>query len=238
MAMKNPSKINHSERAKWEAELDSEVAFWKSVIAGEIPQFSEDIQNRLIPECELSPSIANKLADFPQGSTIKILDVGSGPLTSLGKVLPGQKLQITAVDPLAEKYRLILNKAGITPPIWTIPGEAEKLTDQFNENQFDMVYSRNALDHSYDALEAIRQCLRVAKPNAPVILEHAVNEAERQRYDGLHQWNFSQENNQFILWNSNKRINVNNEFNQFASIEIDFFTDEWMNLTLRKKESA
>jgi hypothetical protein len=97
-----------------------------------------------------------------------------------------------------------------------------------------MVYSRNALDHSYDALEAIRQCLLVAKPNAPVILEHAVNEAERQSYHGLHQWNFCQENNQFILWNAKERINVNEAFKNFAAIKIEFYVEEWINVSLRK----
>ena len=37
------------------------------------------------------------------------------------------------------------------------PVEAEHLLEHFGHDRFDLVHSRNAIDHTYDALEAIRQ---------------------------------------------------------------------------------
>ncbi len=101
-------RIHSSVKAKWKSGLKSETAFWEQVISGKVSDHAEDIQNRLNPVSELCPTLAYQLRDIPPGSTIKILDVGAGPLTALGKVLSGQNLLITAVDPLADKYRSII----------------------------------------------------------------------------------------------------------------------------------
>ena len=79
---------------------------------------------------------------------------------------------------------------------------------QFGENRFDMVFSRNALDHSADPLAGIRQCLLTAKPGCHVVLMHFLNEAKLQNYQGLHQWNFDWRNGQFIIWNPRQEIDV------------------------------
>ncbi len=57
---------------------------------------------------------------------IRILDVGAGPLTVLGKRLTGVQIDITAVDPLAGDYGTLLQRHGIAPPIRTQWCEGER----------------------------------------------------------------------------------------------------------------
>jgi len=48
-------------------------------------------------------------------------------------------------------------------------------------NEFDLVIARNSLDHARDSLVAIQRMLFVAKPNSYVLLDHRVNEGEKQK---------------------------------------------------------
>jgi SAM-dependent methyltransferase len=126
----------------------------------------------------------------------------------LGFVWPGRTVEITAVDPLADRYDAALARAGLTPPVRTIKGEAERLTEQFPREHFDITFCHNALDHSYDPLGAIQQMLLVTRRAGCVRLEHAVNEGEFEKYTGLHQWNFCAQEGRFAIWSPTTRIDV------------------------------
>ena len=78
---------------------------------------------------------------------------------------------------------------GRRPGVVTGRGDAETLTDSFPEQSFDLIYCRNALDHSRDPLLGIRQMVKVCKVDGCCWLCHSTNEGEKQRYRGLHQWN-------------------------------------------------
>jgi ubiquinone/menaquinone biosynthesis C-methylase UbiE len=78
-------------------------------------------------------------------------------------------------------------------------GEAEQISQTYAENSFDLVHAANSLDHSHDPVAAIKAAVRVVKPGGCVYLEHILNEGDRERYGGLHQWNFGVESNSFTI---------------------------------------
>jgi hypothetical protein len=64
------------------------------------------------------------------------------------------------------------------------------LTEKVGENVFEIAYSRNALDHSYDPLKCIQEMVRATKEGGHVILQVFEREGSRERWEGLHKWNF------------------------------------------------
>lgn len=134
---------------------------------------------------------------------LRILDMGSGPLTTLGTCWPDKKLEIVAVDPLASEYDRVLEELKITPPIRAVAGTSEGLLEQFGEAAFDFAHSSNALDHAYDPLLSIRNMVLAVKPACLVYLYHFENEAEKENFNGLHQWNFFARKGDMIISTGN-----------------------------------
>lgn len=164
---------------------------------------------------------AQELLAAPPGATVRLLDVGAGPVTQLGKVWPGRTVLITATDPLANEYNDLLDQARIIPPVRTRLGHGETLSQQFHPNTFDFVCAINALDHSYDPLLVIQGMVDVAKPGSWVKLIHFVNEAEAAGYTGLHQWNFALEDGEFIVWNQRERVRARDRLQRVAEIRCE-----------------
>jgi SAM-dependent methyltransferase len=206
--------------AAWEAGKDHEVSFWERYLVTEGLYWPEDYKFRLDLEQPLQSYVVRFL-NAPPGTTVSILDVGAGPLTRLGKRWQGHTVHITAVDPLADKYKRLLAEVGITPPVQTQPGEVERLSELFSANRFDLVHMRNALDHSYDPLLGIQQMLDVVKPKGYVVLRHVANEGENEDYRGFHQWNFCADNGRFVIWNRNTRLSVNDALDGLAQITVE-----------------
>jgi len=169
------------------------------------------------PDSEIQDYIKN-LLKVTHDTNIKILDVGAGPVTMLGKKWNGKEIEITSVDPLAEKYNELLNKNNINPPVRTQVGFAERLTGQFEENSFDIVHAINSLDHCFNPLRAMEQMLTVVKKGSYVVLYHSINEGKKHNYSGLHQWNFYEVGGNFYISNSKLNININKEFESRAEV--------------------
>ncbi|HEY1739547.1 MAG TPA: methyltransferase domain-containing protein, partial [Acidimicrobiia bacterium] len=185
----------------WKAALNSEVRFWERTLKN-----WNQLNDRFDPEQPLIDALAQLVtAKAPSGSTVKVIDVGAGLITCIGKKLPGYTIENTAVDALGDEYRGVLERAGVVPPVWTEQCESEKLSQKFGENVFDLSYARNTIDHSYDPLLAIREMVRIVKPGGAAMLEHAPDEAEEENYLGLHQWNLRCENGRFIVWRRDTR---------------------------------
>ena len=94
------------------------------------------------------------------------------------------------------------------PPIKTIQLQTEKLSEKFKKEQFDFVFCRNALDHHHDPMLSIKQMLYVLNKKGFILLEHRTNEAEIEKYVGLHQFNLCVKDNDFYIWNKKEEINI------------------------------
>lgn len=209
----------------WEAELPEEVAFWKTWInEDDLPgeewkavSWKEERRARFDPSTPLQ-HWAQELISAAPGATVRLLDVGAGPVTQLGKLWPDRTVRITAIDPLANEYNELLDEARIIPPVRTRFGHGETLTQQFSPNTFDFVCAINALDHSYDPLFVIQGMVDVVKPGSWVKLIHFVNEAEAAGYTGLHQWNFALEEGEFVIWSQREHIRVRDRLHNASEV--------------------
>jgi SAM-dependent methyltransferase len=172
---------------KWKAGLRSEIVWWDDYFRTKGLWCPDEYRDSLDPDLPLQ---LRPTALLPPERDAHILDVGAGPLTYLGRKASGRQLQITAVDPLADEYDKILHKYGIQPVVRTQRLEAEDLTKRFSANTFDLCVAHNSLDHAHNPERAVLQMIDVVKRGRYVLLEHARNEAEQQKYSGLHQWNF------------------------------------------------
>ena len=83
-------------------------------------------------------------ADQAADGTIRILDVGCGPLTTLGKVWEGHSIEITAVDPLAKGYEAIMKSSDSYRPCRWSRGPAKTPASLFPPDWFDYVHCENA----------------------------------------------------------------------------------------------
>jgi len=213
-------------KAIWRANLHTEVGHWDEWFATRGGRRPELYLKKLDPNRELDPLLAKLLP--PGDQPVDLLDVGAGPLTVLGKTYKGRTLRIVAVDPLAMAYDRLLSKHGITPLVRTIRGDAERLSAQFGGESFDLVYARNSIDHAYSPENAILEMVRVVRKDGFVVLIHSVNEAEKQRYEGLHQWNLSPEDGDLVISTKSTKLNFTQKHKELCKIscsalEHDYF---------------
>ena len=200
----------------WAGAVDEEITFWRKWFATKGGPWPQDFKFRFDPESSLQESVAKHLTDV--GPSVRLLDVGSGPLTMIGKRWPGHDLEITPVDALADQYDALLAEFSLTPPVRTRKCDTEHLSDEFAPDTFDVAYCRNALDHHYQPLDAIHQMVTVVKPGGTVLLQHSVNEAEREAYSGMHQWNFDWRDGDCVIWRPGKEWSLQSEFAGQATV--------------------
>lgn len=197
----------------WQAALPSEVGFWEDYLksGGKSCRAEAEFKFRTDPEAPLQPWL-HELLDCPADADVRVLDVGAGPLTWVGKKWAGHKVTIHAIDPLADAYNQIMRQHGVIPPIRTEKGDGEEVVQLFGRNAFDMTFARNCLDHSYDAIQAVTNMIEATKVGGIIFLWHNEDEAEQLQYDGLHQWNFRLTQGELLVWKGGRVLNVNQTF--------------------------
>lgn len=142
----------------------------------------------------------NKVFDLPtyfdeligDKTSVHILDIGSGPLSTTGSRREGVDVHITCADVLAEEWNELY-------PESIIPVEyqnMEKLT--YDDNSFDIVHCVNALDHVDNPRAALEEMVRVTR--GTIYLRHNVNEGESENYVGYHTWNIEPKGNDCRFW--------------------------------------
>jgi len=213
----------HSIKKIWKNGKKAEIEFWDAFFKHKGLIWPEDFNYRLSPCSELQERPAALL----KGSEDKILDVGAGPLTYLGKRSNGRLLNIAAIDPLADEYDKILAKHNIRPYIRTERLATEEPSRRYKAESFDLVFARNCLDHSYNPIVAIYQMLKVLKRGGYLLFEHKPNEAENQRYRGLHQWNFSLNiKAELLIGSKSNTTNINRMYSKYCRINSEIIFEE------------
>jgi SAM-dependent methyltransferase len=178
--------------------LQEEIDFWRNWIVTGGSKWPEDFHERFNPDQPIQDHVAEYIGRV-QEENVHILDVGSGPLTKLGKKHPSKQFVITATDLLANEYDQLLAELDVKPLVRTIYADAERLEEQFGQNTFDIVHGQNCIDHTAQPLRAIEQMVKVTKPQGFVVLYHAENEGQREGYGQLHQWDFTCEHGAFVI---------------------------------------
>ena len=84
----------------------------------------------------------------------------------------------------------ILKKLNIDYPVKPIQGQGEHITEMFEADHFDVVYSRNAIDHGDSPSLCIENMYSLLKSGGIFYLAGFVNEGSSNQWEGLHQWDF------------------------------------------------
>ena len=201
---------------EWEDGLKSEVDFWENWYRTKGLDWPADYAFRIDPDTEIQEWIRPYLVESrktevgrPETEMPLILDVGSGPLTVLGKKWNDQPLRIIACDALAMYYGDMNSRYGIIPLVITEPCKAEFLSVRYKPCSFDLVYAQNCIDHSEDPVKAICEMIRVCKPGGKVLLMHEEHEGQNEGYQGLHQWDFYAQDGRFMISGKGEVYNIN-----------------------------
>ena len=220
---------------EWQLGIAHETAFWSGWIEAQGAQWGWEFERRLDPDATVDAAMASVI-DRIGDKRISILDVGSGPVTSVGRRYVDFQIEISACDPLADSYREMLDLHGIRPPVATEFALAEDLNLKYDTGQFSVVYCRNALDHSLDPIRGIVQMLTVCRIGGCVLLQHVPNEAENERYEGFHRWNFTNAGEELVTWNRESSINASRVVSPFADGENMSVEGYVTNLFWKKRE--
>jgi SAM-dependent methyltransferase len=219
--------------AAWSAGAPDEIAFWRDYLRTGGLQWPSEFQMRVDPTAILTESQIMSRLPSCTSDTVRIIDVGAGPLTTLGKSIPGRRLELHATDALGHQYVRLTRSMGIRPMVPTQRCHGEDLDLAFPSNYFDFAYARNALDHCHDTPRVIANMLWIVKGGGWVILRHRENEAESASYRGLHQWNFEERDGDTYVWNQRRRISLTDAFQRVAQISTER-DGEWLVTVLHK----
>jgi SAM-dependent methyltransferase len=181
---------------------EDEISYWRSSFHRFRRVGDGHIENLLNPDLPLQKQFVDCIESYrhPSSEIVRILDVGCGPLSTLGK-RASFEVEVVGIDPLAAQYSALLMECGVISPHRSVAGLGEELLQLFDKESFDFVHSRNALDHCNDPRIVISNMLKVAKPGAKIFINVCQNEAENAAYSGFHRWNFDDFHGRIIIWN-------------------------------------
>jgi SAM-dependent methyltransferase len=190
----------------WADNLGAELAFWRRWFSDDEFREGRDLRRAALSQ-PFPPTLARELGVRP-GETLRVLDVGSGPLSTLRTRAPENPVELVCVDALAADYNALLDEFGYDECPRIVPGVGERLTEQHGLEAFHLVHIANALDHCEDPARAFVEMCRVCRVGGQVWVVSIENEGERERYSGLHQWNLLAGDATLRLWNSQTDCNL------------------------------
>ena len=215
--------MDSNSQLMWSSSIREELDFWRRWFTED--QFKTDRDSRL----NLTGlGIPDHLLAEVKTKELFLLDVGSGPLSTIGRFHPLFNVELVLADPLGDAYNDLLAELGLANYSKIVNVCAEDLPSKFSDNSFDIVHSANALDHAYDPLLCMQNMLKLCKPGGWVYVISVENEGERQNYTGLHQWNFALVGDKVRLWNKTKSIMLHEKLedvNQFHANTVDHGND-------------
>jgi hypothetical protein len=224
----------------WTSRLQDEIAFWRGVIR-EVGDGGPAHPDYTPPWLSAS-MVEGFVGERERGESIRILDVGSGPFSTVGIPRPGQAIEIVRTDALGDVYNDLLGEAGLTrwPKIETVKGE--ELVKRFGENVFHLVHCANALDHFEAPADAFAQMIGASRRGGVVRLVSVENEGEREGYTGLHMWNiFADDDGLYLSHKDGKTANLIAGRDDIASYKWEYLDHRQIDfniigVTIRKRE--
>ncbi len=212
--------INRREKLdfqRWLSGIPYEVAFWRSYYGNKRRRadlFSWSLYDK---PCHLDNIDIDKYVASLATTKPKLLDVGCALSYMFSSNINGERIAVDYVDPLAPFYNQILRDYKIDRPEIKF-GMIESLTGSYAPNTIDFIHVRNALDHCSNPFNGIIQCLAALKKDRVLYLNHFRNEAENEGYRGFHQFNITEKDGNFILWNKDIDLNVTEMCKDFAEV--------------------
>lgn len=132
-----------------------------------------------------------------------LLEVGSGPLSTLAWGVDEGIINVTAIDPLADVYKKLMNEHGYDYPIKPINCSGENILKVFKRDYFDICYCQNALDHVETPAFVLHNMYHVLKKGGILCLSGHWMEGTRNCWNGLHKYDLYIRNNRLICKGKN-----------------------------------
>jgi SAM-dependent methyltransferase len=138
------------------------------------------IQDKISGYNKSIPLIDEMLPFVGDKKELKIADIGSGPFSFIGSTIPGVDIKVYPSDKVDfTQFWEIRNQKPFIPVEYQ---NMEKLT--YPDKFFDIVWCHNALDHTDNAKEAVKEMIRVCK--GWVVIICSLNQLDTGY---LHKWN-------------------------------------------------
>lgn len=235
--MKENNNLEYNEikdLQRWLSGIPYEVAFWRSYYCNKRRRKDLFRWSLYDKPCHLDNFDIDKYVADLDTQLPKLLDVGCALSYMFSSKINGQHINVDYVDPLAPFYNKILSKYKVDRPEIRF-GMIESLTGSYSPNTVDFIHVRNALDHCSDPLSGIIQCLATLKTGRVLYLNHFRNEAENEGYRGFHQFNITEKDGNFILWNKDTHLNVTEICKNFAEVITSVTTEGRIVSVITKK---
>ncbi|MBM2813850.1 MAG: hypothetical protein HW421_612 [Ignavibacteria bacterium] len=227
----------HSEDAAFldSIENNEDAAFWYNFLKSEGSGNKQDFLDRLNPDLQLQ-QLYSIILDEAGSTSPKILVLNAGPVTNIGKIYKGNKIDITATDKIPNIYEKILAKLNIIPPVKTTYCETEQLCNTFSEETFDIISASYSLDRSTHPKNVIFDLLKLLKSGGSIVLEHIVNSGKKHSYKDDHKWNFAIDNGNFVITGFNDLLcDITQEFRDFVDVKCSGIGNDSFIAILTKK---
>ena len=189
-------------------DLSLEALHWRRYYNEQ--NIKNSLKTLLLPgETKESIKLAVKYLEDKKLKKINCLDVGCGPISQFYSEFFQDTINynIISVDPLAKVYNEIHERYKSLYNIVCLEGFGENLQELFFDNNFDLIYSQNAIDHSQDPISFIDSCYKVLKNEGLLILHGFIKEGTAARWLGLHNWNIEVKGNDLLLTDKAKKFN-------------------------------
>lgn len=220
-----------------------EIFFWRNYLS-EHSQFNP--YNRLDPEKAKSefPEDLLKIVKICSyhfdDKKIKVLEVGSGPISNLIWGVNEKLFDIIAIDPLADVYKKLLKEYNYTLPIQPIKLTGEEIDKFFREESFHITYSCNALDHTKSPKKTLENMYAVTKKEGFVFITSPIREGAKENWRGLHKWDLDLVNEDLYLSDKKgNQINLTKKFSKEVIVSRKFIfpntSNKWFIYVFRKK---
>src|SRR4030067_1998477 len=121
---------------------EDELRFWRNYLSK-----SSNSKQKIK---QLRPYIVELIGDKKE---VDILDLGSGPMSTIGYILQVVKVNLILADMLADEYNTLIKELNIQTPILIDKQFMENLS--YADESFDIVHCHNALDHCFDPLSTL-----------------------------------------------------------------------------------
>lgn len=143
---------------------------------------------------------------------VNIAELGAGPICTIGNSWKDAKVNIYASDVLQKEFAPLWGKNGVVPVVPVEYQDMEHLT--YPDEFFDIVHCVNAIDHTLDAKQALKEMLRVCKTGGWIYLRHFPD--QRKRLRGMHAWDINAVDGECVFSNRRERFLLS-EFGDFKT---------------------
>ena len=217
---------------RWLKGIPYEIAFWKSYYSH--PKSLEALYSwsDYGKKCALDNFDIQKFLS-QSGSRPVMVDVGCALSYVLGTEFDTPATELHLIDPLARFYNGILDSTRNDRQRLR-EGMIELLSTLYEPGSVDVVHVRNALDHCANPMLGIYESLQVLRKGGVLYLHHHINEAEREAYNGFHQYNIECRDGKLVIWNRKDSIDVNQELAGIADVSCSVYADQYVVAVITK----